>query len=83
MVERDPAYVASSMGSRFFGTEPREQIVVFICVDHYLMIRFFLSLSLSSLAYILFEFAPKATRFDRATHSKHYPLHSDFVITHL
>jgi hypothetical protein len=81
MVERDPAYVASSMGSRFFGTEPREQIVVFICVDHYLMIRFFLSLSLSSLAYILFEFAP--TRFDRATHSKNSPLHSDFVITHL
>jgi hypothetical protein len=43
----------------------RKQIVVFICVNHYLMILFFLSpLSLSSLAYSLFEFAPKVICID-------------------
>jgi hypothetical protein len=65
MVERDPAYVASSMGSRFFGTEPREtKNHLCLCVN--LVLRFDSSspLSLSSLACNCFELAPKVFHID-------------------
>jgi hypothetical protein len=65
MVERDPTYVASSMGSKFFGTEPREtnHCIHFVLI---ITLRFDSSspLSLSSLAYKFFELAPKVIHID-------------------
>jgi hypothetical protein len=64
MVERDPAYVVSSTGSRFFETEPRETNHLCLCVN--LVLRFDSSspLSLNSLACNCFELAPKVFRID-------------------
>jgi hypothetical protein len=65
MVERDPTYVASSMGSKFFGTELREtnHYIHFVLI---ITLRFDSSsrLSLSSLTYNLFELASKVIRID-------------------
>jgi hypothetical protein len=49
-VKRDPAYVASSIGSRFFGTEPQETNRSCLCVN--LALRFD-SYSLLSLVLLL------------------------------
>jgi hypothetical protein len=65
MVERDPTYVASSTRSKFFGIEPREtnRCVHFVLI---ITLRFDSSFPLSpcSLAYNLFELAPKVIRID-------------------
>jgi hypothetical protein len=82
-VERDPTYVASSKGSRFFGTEPRETNRQCLCVNLALWFDSFSPLSLSSLACNHFELAPKVIRIDWATRGKkNYLPHSDSITTH-
>jgi hypothetical protein len=81
-VERDLAYVVSSTGSRFFGTEPQETNRPHLCVNLVLRLDSFSPLSLSSLACNHFELAPNVIRIDWATHCKNNIPHSDFIITH-
>jgi hypothetical protein len=66
MVERDPAHMTSSTGSRLFGTEPWETNRLCLCVN--LVLRFDssspLSLSKFSCLQSFFELAPKVIRVD-------------------
>jgi hypothetical protein len=59
MVEKDPTYVASSAGTRFFGTEPQETNHICLCVNPALRFDLSSPLSLSSLACDRFELVPK------------------------
>jgi hypothetical protein len=82
-VERDSTYVASSTGSKFFGTEPRETNRM--CLYVHLTSQFDTSspsLFLSSLVYNHFELASKVISIDYATRGKkNYLFHSSFIIT--
>jgi hypothetical protein len=77
----DPSFVASSTGSRFFGTKPREtNRRVHLCWSSSLNLFLPSPLSLKFSCSHRFEFAPKVIRIDWETHSKRNDLpHSEFI----